>query len=82
MMEKRRQSKEEEKVEPHPIFGPRLFNCGQTAAWIKMPFGAEVDLGSGHILLDGVPCSSRERGTALVGLISGRGKRENNTAKI
>jgi len=28
--------------------------CGQTAGWIKMPFGTEVGLGPGHIyVLDG-----------------------------
>jgi len=36
---------------------------GQTAGWMKTPFGTEVDLGPGHILLDGVP-ALRERGTA------------------
>ena len=29
--------------------------CGQTARWIKMPLGAEVGLGPGHIVLDGDP---------------------------
>ena len=29
--------------------------CGQTAGRMKMPLGAEVDLGPGHIVLDGVP---------------------------
>jgi len=29
--------------------------CGQTAAWIKMPLGTEVDLGLRHIVLDGEP---------------------------
>jgi len=37
--------------------------CGQTAGWIKTPFGTEVDLGPGHIVLDGVS-APRERGTA------------------
>jgi len=37
--------------------------CGQTAGWMKTPFGTEVDLGPGHIVLDGVP-ALRERGTA------------------
>jgi len=27
--------------------------CGQTAGWIKMPLGTEIDLGPGHIVLDG-----------------------------
>jgi len=44
---------------PNPIFGA----CGQTAGWIKMPLGTEVDLGSGHIVLEGVPAPG-ERGTA------------------
>jgi len=29
--------------------------CGQTARWTKMPLGAEVGLGPGHIVLDGNP---------------------------
>jgi len=29
--------------------------CGQTAGWIKMPFGTEVNLGPGYIVLDGDP---------------------------
>jgi len=33
------------------------------AGWMKTPLGTEVDLGSGHIVLDGVP-ALRERGTA------------------
>jgi len=28
--------------------------CGQTAGWMKTPLGTEVDLGPGHIVLDGV----------------------------
>ena len=36
--------------------------CGQTAGWVKMPLGMEVDLSPGHIVLDGVP-ALRERGT-------------------
>jgi len=31
--------------------------CGQMAGWMKRPLGTEVDLGSGHIVLDGVPAS-------------------------
>jgi len=34
-------------------------DCGQMAGWMKnpmkTPLGTEVDLGSGHIVLDGVP---------------------------
>ena len=29
--------------------------CGQTAAWIKMPFGTQVGLGPDHIVIDGDP---------------------------
>jgi len=29
--------------------------CGQTAGCMKTPLGTEVDLGPGHIILDGVP---------------------------
>jgi len=45
-----------------PSFSVHVY-CGQTAGWMKMPFGTEVDLGPGHIVLDGVP-ALRERGTA------------------
>ena len=27
--------------------------CGQTAGWMKTPLGTEVDLGPGHIVLEG-----------------------------
>ena len=37
--------------------------CGQTAGFMKTPLGTEVDLGTGHIVLDVVP-AVRERGTA------------------
>ena len=33
--------------------------CGQMAGWMKMPLGTEVDLGSGHIVLDGVPALAK-----------------------
>jgi len=29
--------------------------CGQTAGWMKTPLGTKVDLGPGHIVLDGNP---------------------------
>ena len=29
--------------------------CGQTAGWMKMQLGTEVDLRAGHIVLDGFP---------------------------
>jgi len=37
---------------PSPQFSARVC-CGQTAGWIKMPLGMEVDLSPGHIVLDG-----------------------------
>jgi len=37
--------------------------CGQTAGWMKTLLDTEVDLGPGHIVLDGVP-ALRKRGTA------------------
>jgi len=37
---------------PHPIFAHVY--CGQTAGWIKMALGTEVNLGPGDVLLDGV----------------------------
>ena len=43
--------------------GILLHYCGQTAGWMKTPLGTEVDLGAGHIVLDGFP-TLRERGTA------------------
>jgi len=36
--------------------------CGQTAAWIKMPLGAAVGLGSDDIVLDGTQLPSPKRG--------------------
>ena len=40
--------------------------CGQTAAgWIKAPLGIGVDLGPGHIVLDGDPAPPPKRGTTL-----------------
>ena len=38
--------------------------CGQTAGWMNTPLGTEVDLGPGHIVLDGDPPPPCERGTA------------------
>ena len=37
----------------HPILAHVY--CGQTAGWMKMPLGTEVDLGPDHIVLDGNP---------------------------
>ena len=47
-----------------PIFGqclswPTLVYCGQMAGWMKTPLGTEVDLGSGHVVLDGVPAPAK-----------------------
>ena len=36
----------------NPQFSAHVY-CGQTAEWIKMPFGAEVGIGPGDIVLDG-----------------------------
>jgi len=42
---------------PHPIFAHVC--CGQMAGWMKTPLGTEVDLGPGHIVLDGVPAPAK-----------------------
>ena len=39
------------------------------AGWMKTPLGTEVDIGAGHIVLDGFP-ALRERGTAPSPLLS------------
>jgi len=36
--------------------------CSQTAGWVKTPLGTEVDLGPGHIVLQGGP-ALHKRGT-------------------
>jgi len=33
--------------------------CGQMAGWMKTPLDTEVDLGPGHIVLDGVPAPAK-----------------------
>jgi len=39
--------------------------CGQTAGWIKMPFGTDIGIGPGHIVLDGdLAFALPQRGTA------------------
>jgi len=48
-------------AEPHPILGHVY--CGQTAAWIKMPLGTEVDLGLRDIVFDVDPSTPRKKGT-------------------
>jgi len=39
-----------------------LVYCGQTVGWIKMKLGMQVDLGPGHIVLDGDPAPLSEIG--------------------
>jgi len=50
-----------ENVPPH--FSARVY-YGQTAGWIRIPLGTEVDLGPGDIVLDGDPAAPTEKGTA------------------
>ena len=38
----------------HTQFSAHVY-CGQMAGWMKTPLGTGVDLGPGHIVLDGVP---------------------------
>jgi len=33
--------------------------CGQMVGWMKTPLGTEVDLGPGHIVVDGVPAPAK-----------------------
>jgi len=40
-----------------PVFG---IYCGQTAGWMKTPLGTEVELGPGHIALDGDSTAPRK----------------------
>ena len=42
---------------PHPILAHVY--CGQMAGWMMTPLGTEVDLGPGHIVLDGVPAPAK-----------------------
>jgi len=37
------------------VLSVTLVYCGQTVGWIRMPLGIEVDLGPGHLALDGDP---------------------------
>ena len=43
----------------HLQFSVRVY-CGQTTGWLKSPLFTEVDLGPGHILLDGDPAPPRK----------------------
>jgi len=38
-----------------PVLSVTLVYYDQTVGWIKMPLGTEVNLGRGHIVLDGEP---------------------------
>ena len=51
-----------EKRETHPTQFLAHVYCGQTAGWMTTPLGTEVDLGPGHIVLDGVTPSSPRKG--------------------
>ena len=33
--------------------------CGQMDGWMRTPLGTEVDLGPGHIVLDGIPAPAK-----------------------
>jgi len=39
-----------------------MFNCGQTAGWIKMPLGREISLSPGQIVLDEDPALPLRKG--------------------
>jgi len=39
-----------------------LVYCGQTVGWIKIPLGTKVDLGPGHIVVDGHPATTPSKG--------------------
>ena len=45
-----------------PDFSVHVY-CGQTAGWITMPLGTQVNVGSGDVVLDGVAAPPK-RGTA------------------
>jgi len=45
----------------NPHFSAHVY-CGQTAGWIKMPFGTKVGLSLGHIVLHGDPAPPQKKG--------------------
>jgi len=51
-----------EKRHTHPTQFLAHVYCGQMAGWMNTPLGTEVDLGTGHVVLDVIP-AVRERGT-------------------
>ena len=53
-----------------PKFSAHVY-CGQTAAWIKMPLGTEVGLGTGDFVLDGNPAPPLQEGGGALSLIFG-----------
>jgi len=44
-----------------PQFSAHVY-CGQTAAWIEMPFGTDVGLGLRDLVLDGDPAAAPLKG--------------------
>ena len=48
-----------EKGHTHPTQVLDHVYCGETAGWMKTPLCTEVDLGSGHIVLDGIPAPTK-----------------------
>jgi len=49
----------QKKGHTHPTQFLAHVYCGQTAEWIKMPLGTEVELGAGHIVLVGSQLSAK-----------------------
>jgi len=49
------------------VLSVALVYCGQTVGWIKMKFGVEVDLGPGHIVLDGAQLLPKGAHTPIFG---------------
>ena len=47
-------SPQTKRAQPPIQFSAHVY-CGQTAEWMKIPLGTEVDLDPGHIVLDGDP---------------------------
>ena len=47
---------------PRPQFSAHV-RCGQTAGWIKMPFGTEVGLSASDTMLDGAQLTPTKKGT-------------------
>ena len=60
----------EKRHSPPPNFWPT--SCGQTAGWIKMPLGTEVNLGPGDVVLDGVAASPLKRAQFSVHVCCGQ----------